>query len=116
MVSHLFFYQLTLIALVWLFIILHHAWPSDRPPAVPNPPFPRLPPDIPPGDPALFHPEALDLSRPRGAVRRLGPGRSGGAVAPRGGARRLRQGGHARGGARKVLSISYSCAFENSCT
>ncbi len=30
MVSHLFFYQLTLIALVWLFIMLYHAWPSDR--------------------------------------------------------------------------------------
>ena len=30
MVSHLFFYQLALIALVWLFFLLHYAWPSDR--------------------------------------------------------------------------------------
>ena len=29
MVSHLFFYQLTLIALVWLCVMLHWAWPSD---------------------------------------------------------------------------------------
>ena len=30
MVSHLFFYQLALIALVWLFFLLLYAWPSDR--------------------------------------------------------------------------------------
>src|SRR4029453_13486985 len=30
MISHLFFYQLILIALVWLFFMLHNAWPSDR--------------------------------------------------------------------------------------
>src|SRR5215510_7285249 len=30
MVSHLFFYQLALIALVWLFFLLFYAWPSDR--------------------------------------------------------------------------------------
>jgi hypothetical protein len=39
MVSHLFFYQLALIALVWLFFLLLYAWPSDRtrhpPPAAP---------------------------------------------------------------------------------
>jgi hypothetical protein len=29
MVSHLFVYQLTLIALVWLCLMLHWAWPSD---------------------------------------------------------------------------------------
>ena len=29
MVSHLFFYQLTLIALVWLCVMLHWVWPSD---------------------------------------------------------------------------------------
>jgi len=28
--SHLFFYQLALIALVWLFVMLLYAWPSDR--------------------------------------------------------------------------------------
>jgi hypothetical protein len=30
MVSHLFFYQLVLIALVWLFLLLHYAWPHER--------------------------------------------------------------------------------------
>jgi transposase-like protein/IS1 family transposase len=30
MVSHLFFYQLALITLVWLFFLLLYAWPSDR--------------------------------------------------------------------------------------
>jgi len=30
MVSHFFFSQLMLIALVWLFGMLHAAWPSDR--------------------------------------------------------------------------------------
>jgi IS1 family transposase len=29
MVSHLFFYQLALIALVWLFLVLHYAWPRE---------------------------------------------------------------------------------------
>src|SRR6266436_2317935 len=31
MVSHLFFYQLALLALLWLFVMLHVAWPSSRP-------------------------------------------------------------------------------------
>jgi hypothetical protein len=30
MVSHLFFYQFALIALVWLFFLLLYVWPSDR--------------------------------------------------------------------------------------
>src|SRR5215510_1791345 len=30
MVSHLCFYRLALIALVWLFVMLLSAWPSDR--------------------------------------------------------------------------------------
>jgi hypothetical protein len=30
MVSHLFFYQLALIALVWLFLVLHYAWPHEH--------------------------------------------------------------------------------------
>jgi hypothetical protein len=29
MVSHLFFYQLALIARVWLFLVLHYAWPQE---------------------------------------------------------------------------------------
>jgi IS1 family transposase len=44
MVSHLFFYQLTLIALVWLCLMLHWAWPSDSAavcPTTPEPPGPR---------------------------------------------------------------------------
>jgi IS1 family transposase len=45
MVSHLFFYQLTLIALVWLCVMLHWAWPSDSAAACPTPlaPPPPLP-------------------------------------------------------------------------
>src|SRR4030095_11915301 len=30
MVSHLFFYQLAQLALVWLFFLLRYAWPSER--------------------------------------------------------------------------------------
>jgi len=30
MVLHLFFYQLALIALVWLFLVLHYTWPGKR--------------------------------------------------------------------------------------
>src|SRR5499425_427140 len=36
MVSHLFFYQLGLIALVWLCVILHWVWPSDSATAYPT--------------------------------------------------------------------------------
>src|SRR5947208_3250411 len=43
MVSHLFFYQLVLIALVWLCLMLHWAWPSDRAIAQPTPPQPAPP-------------------------------------------------------------------------
>src|SRR5262249_13961316 len=44
MVSHLFFYQLTLIALVWLCVMLQWAWPSAPATACPTtlePPPPR---------------------------------------------------------------------------
>src|SRR6266481_2355909 len=45
MVSHLFFYQLTLIALVWLCVMLQWAWPSDPatwpPTPEPTPPVPK---------------------------------------------------------------------------
>jgi IS1 family transposase len=45
MVSHLLFYQLTLIALVWLCVMLHWAWPSDAltcpPPPEPTAPVPK---------------------------------------------------------------------------
>ena len=46
MVSHLFFYQLVLVALVWLCVMLHWAWPSDPAPVgptTPEPPGPALP-------------------------------------------------------------------------
>src|ERR687887_124459 len=45
MVSHLFYYQLALIALVWLCLMLQWAWPSDPatcpPPSAPTPPKPK---------------------------------------------------------------------------
>jgi hypothetical protein len=44
MVSHLFFYQLVLVALVWLCVMLQWAWPSD--PAA-CPPTPEPPPPLP---------------------------------------------------------------------
>ena len=53
MVSHLFYYQLALIALVWLCLMLQWAWPSDPatcpPPSEPTPPKPqrqRAPPPL----------------------------------------------------------------------
>ena len=44
MVSHLFFYQLVLVALVWLCVMLHWAWPSDPAAACPTTPEPTPPP------------------------------------------------------------------------
>src|SRR6266851_4865297 len=46
MVSPLFFYQLVLVALVWLCVMLHWAWPSDPAAACPTildptPPLPK---------------------------------------------------------------------------
>src|SRR5215472_17450995 len=43
MVSPLFFYQLTLISLVWLCLLLHWMWPSDAAacPTIPEPRPPR---------------------------------------------------------------------------
>src|SRR5262249_37464699 len=37
MVSNLFFYQLALITLLWLCLLLHYAWPSDRAAIRPTP-------------------------------------------------------------------------------
>ena len=42
MVSHLVFYQLGLIALVWLFLMLHRLWPSEPAAARPMPPKPLI--------------------------------------------------------------------------
>ena len=44
MVSHLFFYQLVLIALVWLCLMLQWAWPSDPAAACPTTLEPTPPP------------------------------------------------------------------------
>jgi hypothetical protein len=44
MVSHLFFYQLTLIALVWLCVMLQWVWPSDPTAVCPTTPAPPPPP------------------------------------------------------------------------
>src|SRR2546427_12988820 len=44
MVSHLFFYQLTLIALVWLCVMLQGVWPSDPTAVCPTTPEPPPPP------------------------------------------------------------------------
>src|SRR5262245_43117410 len=44
MVSYLFYYQLVLIALLWLCVMLHWAWPSDPAtvyPMTPEPPGPQ---------------------------------------------------------------------------
>src|SRR5215475_4184057 len=44
MVSHLFFYQFTLIALVWLCVMLQWMWPSDLTAVCPTTPEPPPPP------------------------------------------------------------------------
>ena len=41
MVSHLFFYQLTLIALIWLCVMLQWVWPSDPTAVCPTTPEPH---------------------------------------------------------------------------
>jgi IS1 family transposase len=43
MVPNLFFYQLVLVALVWVCLMLHRVWPSDCAPAHPTPPQPAPP-------------------------------------------------------------------------
>ena len=53
MVSDLFFYQLVLVGLLWLCVMLHYAWPSDRSagdqrPSKPLPPPPKRSSDLKP--------------------------------------------------------------------
>jgi hypothetical protein len=59
MVSHLFFYQLALLGLLWLCCMLHYAWPSDHAAdlqRLPQPlPPPRKPPHVPKPFPGLTH-------------------------------------------------------------
>jgi hypothetical protein len=59
MVSHLFFYQLVLLGLLWLCCMLHAAWPSSDAVGVPRPPE-RMPPSrkrprVPKPFPGLTH-------------------------------------------------------------
>src|SRR5712691_5165096 len=59
MVSHLFFYQLVLLGLLWLCCMLHAAWPSSDAAGVPRPPE-RIPPSrkrprVPQPFPGLTH-------------------------------------------------------------
>lgn len=59
MVSHLFFYQLVLLGLLWLCCMLHAAWPSSDAASVPRPPElvppPRKRPRVPKPFPGLTH-------------------------------------------------------------
>src|SRR5712692_1926771 len=59
MVSHLFFYQLVLLGLLWLCCMLHAAWPSSDAAGVPRPPElvppPRKRPRVPKPFPGLTH-------------------------------------------------------------
>src|SRR4029453_5660650 len=57
MVSHLFFYQLVLIALVWLCLMLQWAWPSDPAAVCPTTPAP-------PGPLPKRHPAPKPFARP----------------------------------------------------
>jgi len=59
MVSHLFFYQLVLLGLLWLCCMLHAAWPSSHAAGIPRPPE-RMPPSrkrprVPKPFPGLTH-------------------------------------------------------------
>ena len=44
MISHLVFYQLALIAVVWVFLMLYGLWPSEPTAAHPQTPKPLRPP------------------------------------------------------------------------
>ena len=54
MVSHLFFYQLMFLGLLWLCVMLHNAWPSDRPAGDQRPSKPLPPPRKRSSDPQPF--------------------------------------------------------------
>src|SRR6266487_3627395 len=54
MVSHLFFYQLMVLGLLWLCVILHYAWPSECPGGDQKPSKPLPPPGKRSSDPKPF--------------------------------------------------------------
>src|SRR6267142_1447512 len=54
MIPHLFFYQLVLLGLLWLFFMLHAAWPSQGPATQRRPVEPILPPRKRSSDPQPF--------------------------------------------------------------
>ncbi len=54
MIPHLFFYQLVLIALVWVFLMLYGLWPLEPAAVRPTPPKPVTPPRKRSGDPQPF--------------------------------------------------------------
>src|SRR5467141_3814057 len=54
MIPHLFFYQLVLLGLLWLFFMLHAAWPSQGPATQRRPVEPILPPRKRSSDPKPF--------------------------------------------------------------
>ena len=67
MVSHLVFYQLMFLGLLWLCVMLHYAWPNDEGTAGaqrPSKPLPATP-------QALPRPEALSWPHPQAPVCRL---------------------------------------------
>ncbi len=65
MVSHLFYYQLALLALVWFFVMLHVAWPTR---GVPSPPAPAQP--LKPRRKGVNEPKAFEglTQKPHGAL------------------------------------------------
>jgi hypothetical protein len=77
MVSHLFFYQLVLLGLLWLCCMLHYAWPSDHAAdlqRLPQPlPPPRKPPRVPKPFPGLTHQPHCDACEHATASRPQAP-------------------------------------------
>jgi IS1 family transposase len=77
MVSHLFFYQLALLGLLWLCCMLHYAWPCDHAAdlqRLPQPlPPPRKPPRVPQPFPGLTHKPHCDACEHATASRPQAP-------------------------------------------
>ena len=77
LISHLFFYQLALLGLLWLCCMLHYAWPSDHAAdlqRLPQPlPPPRKPPRVSKPFPGLTHKPHCDACEPATASRPQAP-------------------------------------------